>query len=61
MAASANCPTASSRPFEYCARMRPPSATPTRTNCAAAVPFWLLAETAEGWPNCVSLPALAGV
>src|SRR5262245_57213790 len=31
----------------------PPLPMPTRINCAAGEPFCWLAETAEGWENCV--------
>src|SRR3954452_13516114 len=61
MDAIASCPTTTWSPFEYCARMRPPSASPTRTNCAAADPFCELADGADGCPNWVIRPTPAAV
>src|SRR5262249_20868638 len=59
MLAIATCPTTTCWPSEYCARIWPPSANPTRTNWAAAEPFCELAEGADDCPNCVIRPTPA--
>ena len=53
--AIASCPTIVCVPFEYCARIWPPSAKPMCVKLAGGDPSWVNADTADVWAYCVIL------